>query len=228
MNRNAAILGLLAVSAPLAHAVEGFENVPALFSGGTWAQSNLSNPVGLENPWGQGDASQFAAATGAANSYIAANYAAVDDMGTISAWLFAPTQTFRNGDRVQFLTRSFDATPDRLQVRFSGNGAGTNVGGDSTSVGTYTTLLADINPSLASGGYPVGWTAYDLTISGLSGATSGRVGFRYFVTNGGASGANSNLIGVDAYNVQAVPEPTTLAALGLGVLALARRRRSAR
>ena len=56
-----------------------------------------------------------------------------------------------------------------------------------------------INPSLVTGVYPTAWTQYTITISGLAAPTSGRIAFRYFVTNGGPSGANSDYIGIDNF-----------------------------
>jgi hypothetical protein len=52
---------------------------------------------------------------------------------------------------------------------------------------------------------------------------------RYFVTSGGPTGANSNIIGVDSVQYNAVPEPTTYALFAGGALLLiaaARRRRT--
>jgi hypothetical protein len=51
------------------------------------------------------------------------------------------------------------------------------------------------------------------------------------VTSGGPTGANSNIIGVDSVQYNAVPEPTTYALFAGGallVLVVARRQRSAR
>jgi hypothetical protein len=41
------------------------------------------------------------------------------------------------------------------------------------------------------------WTQYTATISGVGAPTNGRLAFRYFVTDAGASGTNSNFIGID-------------------------------
>jgi hypothetical protein len=54
----------------------------------------------------------------------------------------------------------------------------------------------------------------------------GRIAFRYFVTNAGPSGVNSNYIGVDTWQViEGAPVPTTgvwtLALLGLVLLLVA-------
>lgn len=62
-------------------------------------------------------------------------------------------------------------------------------------------------------------------MSGLAGPTSGRFAFRYFVTDGGPAGANSGRIGIDDVSYTAVPEPGTLAVLGLGLLAARKRRK---
>lgn len=54
-----------------------------------------------------------------------------------------------------------------------------------------------MNSTLVANVYPQVWTQYTITFSGLPAPTSGRLAFRYFVTNGGPSGANSDYIGVD-------------------------------
>ena len=40
-----------------------------------------------------------------------------------------------------------------------------------------------------------------MTVEGLAETTSGRVGFRYFVTEAGPDGTNSNYIGIDTVSV---------------------------
>ena len=178
---------------------ENFDDVTLLPANG-WAQQNLSTPVGLLPYWSQGDGTVFAAFNGAANSFIGCSFNCVTGANTISNWLFAPNRTFNNGDVITFYTRTTDGTyPDRLEVRLSTNGASVNAGATNVSVGDFTTLLLTINPSLTNVGYPVTFTQYTITLSGLAGPTSGRVAFRYFVTNGGPSGANSDYIGVDAF-----------------------------
>ncbi len=58
-------------------------------------------------------------------------------------------------------------------------------------------MLLEVNPTLAAGGYPEVWTQYTATLSGIPGGATGRIAWRYFVTDGGPSGANSNYIGID-------------------------------
>lgn len=179
---------------------EGFDNITTL-PGAGWSQQNLSSPLGLSN-WFQGNPTVFTSQSGADNSYIGANFDNVDDLGTISNWLLTPEIALKNGDQIKFWTRKPTVTtdfPDRLEVRLSTAGASTNVGATATSVGDFTTVLLSINPTLVTGVYPQVWTQFTVTISGLGAATTGRVGFRYFVTNAGFSGANSDFIGIDTF-----------------------------
>jgi subtilisin-like proprotein convertase family protein len=164
-----------------------------------WAQQNLSTPAGTNPLWFQGNSGVFPAQNGAATSYAACNFNSVAGNNTISNWLFMPNISIKNGDVFTFYTRTVPspAFPDRLQVRMSLNGASTNAGTTANDVGDFTTLLLDINPTLTTTGYPNAWTQYTVTISGVPAPTSGRLAFRYFVTSGGPSGANSDYIGVD-------------------------------
>ncbi len=191
-----------------------------------WFDLNNSNPLGPTGWFGNG--AVFPSHSGA--GYIAANFNNTTGAGTISDWLITPTRTLNNGDTFSFWSRTnLDTFPDRLELRLSTNGSSTNVGATETSVGDFGTLLLSINPSLTTGVYPTAWTQFSTTLSGLSSSgVSGRLAFRYFVTSGGPDGSNSDYIGVDdvAYTVAPVPEPASMAVLGIGALALLRRRRS--
>jgi hypothetical protein len=175
---------------------EGFDDI-TLLPGMGWALINNSDPLGVTN-WFQGNPTVFPAHSGNTNSYIAANFNSTSGVGTISNWLLTPEIVMNDGDTLTFYTRREDSQwQDRLQVRLSINGASMDVGTTATSVGDFTTILLDINPTYAPGGYPIVWTQYTITLSGLGGATNGRLAFRYFVENGGPSGANSDYIGID-------------------------------
>jgi len=176
---------------------EDFDNVANLTANG-WFFQNNSQPIG-STAYYQGSTLVFNSYNGAANSYMAANYNNGSGTATISDWAVMPNVIIRNGDIFTFRTRKAapDQYPDRLQLRMSTNGASTNVGTLATDVGDFTTLLLEINPTLITGVYPVTWTLYTVTISGLSAPTSGRFAFRYFVTNGGPNGSNSDYIGID-------------------------------
>ena len=183
---------------------EEFDDI-ALLPGRGWAMINNSSPLG-SNSWFQGNSNVFTAHQGADEAYIAANFMSTADVGTISNWLLTPEMAVNNGDSLSFWTRSIGSNwPDRLEVRWSSSGSSTNVGATATSVGDFNTLLLSINPALTGDGYPQTWTRYVVEISGLSGPVNGRIAFRYFVTNGGPSGSNSDYIGIDTVTFSRAP-----------------------
>jgi hypothetical protein len=178
--------------------------------------------------WFQGNSSVFPAHSGGSNSYIGANFNNTTGNNTISNWLVTPALNFNAGDVVKFWTRTVTTPtfPDRLEVRYNPLGT-TNVGplGNATAVGDFTTLLLSVNPTLTASGYPNAWTEFTVNIP--SSAPAGRLAFRYFVTSGGPSGANSDFIGIDTFSVTEVPEPASIGVLCLGGLGLLSRRRRA-
>ncbi|MHB8808420.1 MAG: InlB B-repeat-containing protein [Desulfobulbaceae bacterium] len=190
--------------------VQGFDDVENLLVDG-WYQVNNSVPLGFTE-WFQGVEAMFPAQAGTLpNSYAAANYDNTgvdpDFTGTISNWLISPELDFAATGQISFWTRTVDAPafPDRLQVRLSTNGASTNVGTTATDWGDFATVLVDINPDLVLDaypvGYPTGWTRYVISSASLPASGSGRIAFRYFVTNGGGLGTNSDYIGIDTFEV---------------------------
>ena len=184
---------------PAACTGEGFEDITTL-PGAGWFSQNNSSPLGL-NDWFQGNDTVFPAQAGTATSYLGANFNSTSGAGTISTWMLTPEIDLSAIDTLTFYTRTATESswPDRLQVRYSTNGASTNVGTLATDVGDFTNLALDINPTLAVGGYPEAWTLFTLTAADITAAGTGRIAFRYFVTDGGPSGNNSNYIGIDTY-----------------------------
>ena len=182
---------------------ENFDDITTLNAQG-WVMVNNSNLASGE--YFQGDATTFAAFNGASDSYIAADYRATSADGnavfpvSVSLWLISPTRILRNGDEFSFYTRRIDENndfPDRLQVRLSTNGNGTNVGTTPVSVGTFTEILLDINEDYQND-YPQTWTLQTVTISGLAEPTYGRIAFRYFLDNTGLLyRENGEYIGID-------------------------------
>ena len=141
---------------------------------------------------------------------------------TISNWLFAPVRFLRNGDVISFYTRRTSSQyEDRLELRLSTNGNSINIGTTPTDVGDFSELLVAVNPNLTAGGYPQTWTQYTVTLSGLpANGVSGRFAFRYFVTDGGPAGNNSDFIGLDnvAYTSSYTP-PAGACVQTVGVVA---------
>ncbi|HEX8735521.1 MAG TPA: choice-of-anchor J domain-containing protein [Pyrinomonadaceae bacterium] len=198
------VLVFLLAGGSAAAQIENFEDITQLPARG-WVMQNNSVPPGTTG-WFQGN-STFPAHTGASNSYIAADFHNANDTGVINNWLLTPPISLSTGAMVTFWTRARAGTmfPDRLEVRLSTNGASSNVGTSANEVGDFTTRLLVINPNLEVGGYPQNWTQYQVFVPGTPG--TGRLAFRYFVTNGGPSGDNSDYIGIDTFSVNTGDPP---------------------
>ena len=200
----------------------GFDGTTAAMISAGWQQTNQSSPAGAST-WsnasftlpltaaifGSGNTTTLPMGqAGGNNSFALANFNSTTGAGTISNWLITPDITVQNGDIVTFYSRKgTDGTtdyPDRLELRMS-SGATVLPSGGSAGVGSFTTVCLTINPALAACFvYPKTWTQYSYTVSGLSGLTPVKFAFRYYVTNGGPSGANSDIIGIDTFSVDRV------------------------
>lgn len=195
--------------------VEDFDTVTTLYTKG-WIFNNNSRPQGAAT-WQQGvyapgklggfDGFPAFSYKASGDEYIFAGFSSGNGTATLSSWMITPAIEMKNGDKFSFYTRTYTGStfPDRLQVRINLSDNTTDVGFDSSSVGKFTTLLADINPSLTATGYPQVWTKYEYTISGLpSTLLKRRIAFRYYVPNGGPNGSNSNAIGIDKFEFTAL------------------------
>lgn len=231
------ILAALGLTCATANAtlIQGFDSVtpltPPSTNGtvvtsvdGNWIGALRSSPLGSTGIF-QGNVAVFPQHSG--TGYLGMNFNNTSGTGTISTWVMSPELLLQNGDTVSFWTRTADGSiwPDRLELRMSLAGSSTNVGATANTVGDFTTLLLSVNPNLQQGVYPEVWTEYTATISGLGAPTSGRFGFRYFVTNAGPTGANSNYIGIDTFTYTPIPEPATAALIVLGLAYAGLRRR---
>ena len=208
--------------------MEGFDDITDLPG---WSLQNQSEPLGLTD-WFQGNDAVFPAHAGAPTAYIGANFNNTAGTGTISNWLLTPELDISDASTLSFWTRTVTGNtfPDRLEVRMSTDGASTDVGTGATDVGDFTELLVEINPNLDVGGYPQDWTEFMVNPPPVPAGTTGRFGFRYFVTNAGPTGVNSNYIGIDTvdYDFVAPPEEPDVNVLeiptltwgGLALLAL--------
>lgn len=196
---------------------EQFDNVSGLVSKG-WVFKNNSDPAG-PNGWRQGryeSGLKFGIDTVGFNAYSSTTYptdyisvdaSAVSLSGGLSAWLISPPLPIKNGDVITFVTRAmndagfFNASADRMQLLANFTDESADCGNTPVSVGNFTTVLLDINPTLSAnfmGGYPESWTSFSITISGLAAPVDkGRFAFRYVADVGGIDGGASSLIGID-------------------------------
>ena len=191
--------------------VEGFDDVTNLPG---WIMDNRSNPVGTTD-WFQGNTAVFSAQAGPVDSYIGANFNNTSG-SDICNWLIMPDIGFM--ESVSFWTRTSTGStfPDRMFVVHSPAG-GTTTGDCFGDFGDFTDSLIEINPTLATGGYPDSWTQFTADVN-----SSGRVAFVYFVSDGGPVGANSNFIGIDSVSTFAPARPIpSLQWYGLALLVLA-------
>lgn len=199
---------------------EDFDNVGNLPVFG-WVQVNNSTaPIGTE--WFQGNSGIFPSFSGAANSYVAANFLGTGSAtGAVSNWLILPVLTLDSSSVLSFMVRAAgDGFLDKLEVRFSPNVSSTNVGTTSTSVGDFSMLLGTFSASTDTG-----WQSQSFGLGSLSAPTTGRLAFRYVVDSVATAG---NYIGIDSLTVTgAVPEPATYLLMALGVAGLVLRRRAA-
>lgn len=202
--------GLLAggIAAQAQQLTEGFEGT---FPPTGWIVRNQSTAIGSNtNCWNLFTGTTPWVAHGGAQ-HTGANFNCTSGTNTISGWLITQQLTaLQNGNDLTFWTRkaATDTFPDRMEVRLcldttpDSCGAAGSTGTLSTDVGNFTTLLTSINPTLVTGVYPTVYTLFTVTLSGLpAGVNAGRIAFRYFVTNGGPSGANSDIISLDDVGV---------------------------
>lgn len=193
-----------AATVPLvAELEEGFEDVEAL-PGEGWYIENTSEPLGGTS-WFQGSETVFPSHEGGPNDYAGANFNSTSGPpGNISTWLTTPELDLTNGSELSFWTRTTgDVYPDRMEVRLSTAGDSTDVGTGYDDPGDFTEVLLTVNEDLEQDGYPAEWTEYTVTVEGLDEPTTGRIGFRYFVEDGGPVGTNSDFIGLDTVSYAA-------------------------
>ena len=197
---------------------ESFDQASSAVSRG-WVFSNQSVVLGTTN-WNNPSDPPFDAylPSGSTNSYLWADYnSTTSAAGIISNWAISPELIFQNGDKISFYTRAQlyglngDSTDfaNRLQVRLNTRNTGLDVG-SGNSVGDYTDLLVDINPTYAEfilsdwnnrlpdalNAFPHRWTRFEATIKGLPEPVKGRFAFRYFMEDAGNNGRGS-AIGID-------------------------------
>ena len=202
---------------------EEFDSMQRVIDRG-WKAVNLSDPVGSQS-WQQGSyivngqngtkggpfeskiASHSYKASASEHAYV--NYFAGDGLSFLNCWLITPELSMKNGDIISFWTTTADpiSFPDRMQVWINPINNSYNVGRTATETGDFTVKLLDLNPNLSPNPYPDGypntWTKFEFTIAGLPNGTipqKHRVGFRYYVKDGGPDGTVSDEIGIDDFD----------------------------
>ncbi|WP_339848014.1 choice-of-anchor J domain-containing protein [uncultured Dokdonia sp.] len=177
---------------------EGFDDIATLTE---YTVVNVSDDPNLDIL--QGSTTVFDSFDGDPTAYLGFNFNATGG-SVIDLYVITPELNLSNGDELTFYTRTATASnfPDRLEIRLDTDASGTAP--TSSDNGSYTELLLEINPTLTIGGYPEDWEQQVVTISGLpDGGLVTKVAFRYWVTDGGPLGSNSNYIGIDRLVVDA-------------------------
>jgi hypothetical protein len=157
-----------------------------------WVFDNVDGG-GTTNVFQGNAAAVFAAYEGPDTGYIGQNYNGANGL-LMNQWLISPAVTVTTGDTLKFWYRSPDAStyPDPLEVWVSTTGGTTGAAFD-VQLATFM-------------GSTTGWQQYVGNFP-----TSGTVRFavRYYSTNGGVSGAQTDYVGLDYFEViaGAVPPP---------------------
>jgi hypothetical protein len=209
-----------------------------------WCLQNNSVPLGLTS-WSQGSTSVFPAHAGDPTAYASANYNNSGSPGDISTWMTTPVLDLGDVAEWSVWTRTVELSswPDRAQLWVcpSTDCCGSLIGVGLEGTGDCTLMLEDINEAETLGGYPEAWQQFTHSITETG---QGCLAFRYYIHDSGPSGANSNYIGVDTWQVSStgggdggaddgggVPATTTwgvivLIALFLGITLFYMRRRA--
>jgi hypothetical protein len=202
---------------------EEFDSMQRVIDMG-WKAVNLSDPVGSQS-WQQGSyvvnglsgtkggpfesriASHSYKASASEHAFV--NYFAGEGVSFINCWLITPELSMKNGDKISFWTTTGNpiSFPDRMQVWLNPANNSYNVGRTALETGDFTVKLLDLNPNLSASpypdGYPTTWTKFEFTITDLPNGTipqKHRVGFRYYVKDGGPDGSVSDEIGIDDFD----------------------------
>src|SRR5271165_2691134 len=192
---------------------EGFDDSPSTLQSNGWVFINNSNPAspvttppaGSINFWAPGSLSTGIpmGEMGGTTSYIDVGFESGDSSvpgAIVSNWLITPLLTLEDGATFSFFTQETPTNTtlaNDLQAWVSPNGSGTDVGSTgAVPGGDFTIKAVEVNPTFSLTGYPTAWQEYTFTITGLTGSTTGRIGFRYYLSDDFTQGTN---IGIDTF-----------------------------
>ncbi len=163
--------------------MNGSNTVEALQSRG-WVVLN-EDGGGTTAPFYQGSVAVFTAFEGPDTGYVASNYNGANGL-YINHWLISPPIQVLAGDTLYFYHRSPDGNQwdDSIFVRWS-PAAGITPAAFTNTWGKYLTS-------------ETGWALWTGTFS-----SAGLIRFavQYYITDGGATGNNSNFVGLDYFRV---------------------------
>jgi len=207
----AAIAGAV-TTAQAATVTQDFSTVDSLQAAG-WVFTNASTPVGSAPTWAQGSVTSafggFDAQSGAANSYISANFLGTTEGGSLANWLITPEFSALYGATISFWLRGAGGGYlDQIAYGFS-NG--------SSAISDFVVGQTVTAPTGA-------WTQYSASIGPMSGTA--RFAIEYL-----GSYDSANAVGIDTmtFNIADasgdVPEPASLAILAAGLIGIGAVRR---
>ncbi|MBE0539343.1 MAG: choice-of-anchor J domain-containing protein, partial [Ignavibacterium sp.] len=135
----------------------------------------------------QGNPAVFNAYEGPTDGYIGMNYNGANGL-IMNQWLISPTVTVTTGDTLKFWHRSPDGStyPDHLEVWVSTTGG--------TTGAAFDVQLASFDGSTTGWQQFVGYFPTTGTV---------RFGIKYYSTNGGVSGSETDYVGFDYFEVLA-------------------------
>ncbi|MCY7362762.1 MAG: choice-of-anchor J domain-containing protein, partial [Ignavibacteria bacterium] len=151
--------------------------------------------TGIQDPatptWFQGNPTVFNSFNGPANGYVSSYYRTVTGINNIDNWLVLPKKNIASTDSIFFYQRSFfnSTYADSIRVMYS-------AAGDSTPESISWVELGRFRANFTTNNWvKVGFKA-------ASAGANARYAIRYSVVNGGPSGVNSDVIGIDALSLE--------------------------
>ena len=144
---------------------------------------------GVSPTWFQGNPLNFISYNGADSSYVSANYNSVTGSNKIDNWLVLPSLSVGAGDSLSFWSQAPLASsyPDSLRIMYNATGATLPEDANWVELGR---MVVNTNGQWERAAYEI-----------PAASATGSIAIRYNVVQGGPSGLNSDLIGIDQIDV---------------------------